>query len=104
MSKWIKKGDKVVVISGNDKTRTGEVLARVGDRVIVRGVNVRKKYRRKTKERAGSVMDMECPVHISNVSLCTEEGKAVRLRVRMVEDAKELYYIDGSKEIVHRKI
>ena len=42
MSRWIKKGDKIVVIAGNDRGKTGEVVARQGQRVIVQGVNIRK--------------------------------------------------------------
>ena len=44
MSKWIRKGDKVVVTSGNDKGKTGEVILRKEDRVVVQGVNIRKKH------------------------------------------------------------
>ena len=40
MSRWIKKGDKIVVIAGNDRGKTGEVVARQGQRVIVQGVNI----------------------------------------------------------------
>lgn len=104
MSKWIKTGDKVIVISGNDKGKTGEVLARSKDSVVVRGVNVRKRHMRKTSQGAGQIITREFPVNISNVNICSAEGNPVRLRARIVEGAKELYYKDGSKEVVHRKI
>lgn len=121
MSKWIKKGDKVIVICGNDKGKIGEVLARVtsedeiekggklisnpGDRVIVRGVNVRKKHMKRTSEsNPGGIVEMETAIHISNVNICSSEGKPVHLKARIVNGVKELYYKDGLKEVVHRQI
>ena len=104
MSKWIKKGDKVVVIAGNDKGKVGEVLARSKDSVIVRGVNVRKRHMKKTSQGAGQIITREFPVHISNVSVCAGDDKPVRLKARVVDGVKELYYKDGAKEVVHRKI
>jgi large subunit ribosomal protein L24 len=68
-SKWIKKGDKVLIIAGNDKGKVGEVLARQKQRVIIQGVNVRKKHVR-TKEKKPEIASIEMPIHISNVSLC----------------------------------
>ena len=53
MSKWIRKGDRVLVIAGNDKGKAGEVLSRDEDRVIVQGINVRKKHMRRTQEMQG---------------------------------------------------
>lgn len=105
MSKWIKKGDKVVVISGNYKGKSGEVLSRLEDRVVVQGVSIRKKHmKRRAQSGPGEIIEMETPIHISNVSLCSPEGRAVRLKARIVNGTKELYYKDGQNEIVHRKI
>ena len=121
MSKWIKKGDKVIVICGNDKGKIGEVLSRItgkiktnkagkviseaGDRVIVQGVNVRKKHMKaKTQSGAGEIIEMETTIHISNVNICSSEGKPVHLKARIVNGVKELYYKDGLKEVVHRQI
>lgn len=104
MSKWIKTGDKVIVISGNYKGTTGEVLARSKDSVMVRGVNVRKRHMKKTSQGAGQIITREFPINVSNVNICSGEGKPVRLRARVVDGVKELYYKDGSNEVVHRKI
>lgn len=104
MSKWIKKGDNVIVIAGNAKGKTGEVLARIEEKVLVKGVNLCTKYQKKTKEAPGKMYTTECPIHISNVNLCGVAGKPVRLKARIVEDKKELYYKDGQNEIVHRTI
>ena len=106
MSKWIRKGDQVVVIAGNDKGKTGKVLARTEERVLVEGINVRKKHLRRTQEtQSGRIIDMEVPIHISNVSLCTKEGKAFRLKARVNADgARDLVYSEGGKEVVYRSV
>ncbi|MCC6127764.1 MAG: 50S ribosomal protein L24 [Chlamydiae bacterium] len=107
MSKWIRKGDQVVVIAGNDKGKKGEVLGRKGeDRVLVQGVNVRKKHLKRTGEtQAGRIVDIEVPIHISNVSLCTKEGKALRVKVKIKADgSRDLVYTDAGKEVVYRSV
>ena len=105
MSKWIKKGDKVVVIAGNDKGKTGEVVARQGERVIVQGINIRKKHaKRRAKTGAGEIHEIEMPVHISNVSLCNAEGKPIKARVRIEGKNKEIFYLEGGKEIPLRQV
>ena len=106
MSKWIRKGDKVVVISGNEKGKTGEVIRRTEDRVLIQGVNIRKKHAKRQKKAPGAeIIEMECPVHISNVAICSEEGRPVKLSVRLnKEGEKELYYSEGNKEVVHRQV
>lgn len=105
MSRWIKKGDKVIVLSGNDKGKIGEVLFRKEDRIIIQGVNIRKKHvKRQTKTGPGSIVEIETPIHVSNVSLCNAEGKPVRLKVKYVDGAKHLYYKDGEAQVLHRQI
>ncbi len=105
MSKWIKKGDKVVVIAGNDRGKMGEVIARRDDRVIVQGINIRKKHmKRRAKAGSGEIHERETPIHISNVSLCNKEGKPVKAKVRLTEGKKELFYLDGQEEVFLRKV
>lgn len=106
MSKWIKKGDKVVVIAGNEKGKVGEVLSRREERVIIQGINIRKKHaKRKTKAGSAEILEMEVPIHISNVSICNSDGKAVKIKVRESKKGeKELFYIDGDKEVAYRQV
>lgn len=106
MSKWIRKGDRVLVVAGNDKGKTGEVVGRSEDRVVVQGVNVRKKHLRRTQQtQGGRIVEMECPIHISNVSLCTKEGKPIRLSSKVKADGeRELIYREGGKEVVYRTV
>lgn len=104
MSKWIKKGDKVIVTSGNYAGKTGEVLSRKDDRVVVQGVNIRKKHmKRRAESGPGEIIEMEKPIHISNVSVCNSEGKPVRLKAKIVDGLKQVYYKDGQNEVVHRQ-
>jgi large subunit ribosomal protein L24 len=106
MSKWIRKGDKVIVTAGNDKGKMGEVITRRADRVIVQGVNIRKKHAKRREKTPGTeILEMEMPFHISNVALCDMDGKAVKVKVRINKSGeKELFYLAGDKEIVLRQV
>lgn len=106
MSKWIKKGDQVLVIAGNEKGKTGAVLSRQEERVVVKGINIRKKHI-KSKERNASsrILELEMPVHISNVVLCDAEGKKIRVKPRATAGGgKELFHVDGGKEMAYRQL
>jgi large subunit ribosomal protein L24 len=106
MSKWIKKGDTVVVISGNDKGKVGEVISRNKERVLVQGVNIRKKHaKRQTKAPGAEIIEIEMPIHISNVSLCNKENRPIKVKARFAADgAKELFYLEQGKEITFRQV
>lgn len=105
MSKWIKKGDKVVIIAGNDKGKVGDVIRKEKERVLVQGVNIRKKHaKRKTKAPGAEILEMEFPIHISNVSLCNAEGKPIKAKVRIHEGKKELIYLENQEEVILRQI
>jgi large subunit ribosomal protein L24 len=106
MSKWIKKGDKVVVVSGNDKGRTGTILRKKGDRVVVQGINIRKKHaKRRAQAQTPTILEIEVPIHISNVQLCDENNKPIKLKVRSTDKGeKELFYLQDKKEVVFRAV
>ena len=78
----IKKGDQVVVVTGRDKGKKGEVLEvlRSDSRIRVQGVNMVKRHRRATQNDAGGIISMEAPVHLSNVAhVDPESGTATRV-------------------------
>jgi len=107
MSKWIRKGDKVVVVSGNEKGKSGEVIARTEDRVVIQGINIRKKHaKRRQKAPGAEILEMEMPLHVSNVALCNADGKPVRAKVRANKKSgeKELYYLEGENEVTLRSV
>ncbi len=106
MSKKIRKGDRVLVIAGNDKGRAGEVLMRTEDRVLIQGVNIRKKHLKRTQETPGGrIVEMEAPIHVSNVCLCDKENQPLKLQVKQDQSGeRKLVYRDGSKEVVYRSV
>ena len=78
----IRKGDKVVVLSGRDKGRTGEVVeVQVKtDRALVRGVNMVKRHQRQTAQQEGGIISKELPIHVSNIALADpKDGKPTRV-------------------------
>lgn len=88
----IKKGDKVQVLSGNDKGKTGEVLEVIpkADKIIVKGVNVRKKHvkARKQGDESG-IISVECAIPSSKVNVvCSKCGKATKIGYKEDKDKK----------------
>jgi|SRR6056297_1033247 len=86
----IVKGDRVKVIRGNDREKEGTVLRvlRDEDRVVVEGVNIRKRHTRPSQaDPDGGIISFEAPIHLSNVMLIDPaSGEASRVRVRVEED------------------
>lgn len=87
----VKKGDKVVVLTGKDKGKTGEILKLVtaDNKVVVRGVNVLTKHKKPTQMSAGGIEKIEAPIHVSNVALIDPKSKkATRVGYKTVGDKK----------------
>ena len=88
----IKKGDTVQILSGNDKGKTGEVLEVIpkADKIIVKGVNVRKKSVKPRKQgEEGGIIPVECAIHSSKVNVvCPKCGKATRIGYEIEKDQK----------------
>jgi large subunit ribosomal protein L24 len=104
-NKWIRKGDKVTVIAGNEKGQQGNVLRRTQDRVIIEGLNIRKKHVKPKQKMQAGIVEMEAPIHISNVSLCDNEGVPVKMKVRLNKEGnRELFYLKAGKEVVYREL
>lgn len=104
-SKKVRSGDKVVVTAGNSRGKIGKVVRVVGDKIVVEGVNLRKKHMRATRTAKGGIIEMEMPIHVSNVRVCVEGDRPVKLHVKEnSEGQRELYYKDGSNEVVYRTL
>lgn len=87
----IKKGDKVVVITGKDKGKTGEVTRVILDenRVVVSGVNIMTKHAKPTQTSAGGLNRVEAPIHASNVALADpKSGKATKVGFKTADGKK----------------
>jgi large subunit ribosomal protein L24 len=87
----IKKGDKVVVLSGKDKGKTGEVTKAFPKeaKVVVAGVNVATRHRKATQANPqGGLERIEAPLHVSKVAIATTDGKPSRVRFEMQDGKK----------------
>lgn len=88
----IKKGDRVVVLSGKDKGKTGEVTKSFpkDGKVIVSGVNVSTRHRKASQTNPqGGLERVEAPMHVSKVAIATADGKPTRVRFE-VQDGKKV--------------
>ena len=94
MAQRIRKGDNVVVITGRDRGKTGEVLRVLPaeNRAIVRGINLVRRHQRQTAREQGGIITKEMPIHLSNISLAEPgDGKPTRIGFRFVEGRKVRY-------------
>jgi large subunit ribosomal protein L24 len=90
MAARIRKGDKVIVLAGRDKGRTGEVIEvrPAQERALVRGVNMVKRHQRQTAQQEGGIISKEAPVHLSNIALADpKDGKPTRVGFKYVGEA-----------------
>jgi large subunit ribosomal protein L24 len=88
MAAKIRKGDRVVVITGKDKGKTGEVIRVIPDesRAVVRGVNVARRHQRQSARDQGGIVAKEMPIHLSNIALTDKDGKATRVGFKFAAD------------------
>ena len=87
----IRKGDRVVVLSGKDKGRTGDVVKAMPKegKVIVSGINVHARHRKPSQTNPqGGIERKEAPLHVSNVAIATADGKPSRVRFEIREGKK----------------
>lgn len=105
-NKKIRKGDEVVAIAGNNRGRTGTVLLRKGDWIVVQGLNVRKKHLRPSQEAPkGRIIEVEKPIHASNLKVSVEGATAVKLKVRNNEKGdRQFVYKNEDQEVVYRSV
>jgi large subunit ribosomal protein L24 len=99
----IKKGDKVVVITGRDKGRNGEVLRvlRAENRVIVQGVNMMKRHTKPGAGQAGGIVEKEAPIHVSNVAhVDPKSSKPTRVGYKILGDGRKVRFAKRSGEVL----
>jgi large subunit ribosomal protein L24 len=93
MGAKIKKGDKVVVLTGRDKGRSGEVIeVHPSDaRALVRGVNMVKRHQKQTAQQEGGIISKELPIHLSNLAVADpKDGKPTRIGFKVLTDGKRV--------------
>ena len=99
----LKKGDNVVVITGKDKGKEGEIVKVLKDknRVIVTGVNKAKKHEKPSMNSAGGINEKELSIHISNVAaLDPKDNVATKVGYKNLEDGKKVRFSKKSGEII----
>src|SRR5512146_3012198 len=98
----IKKGDTVVVVSGRDKGRSGEVLRVLPSegRLIVQGVHVDRRHTKQSLGNPGGIIDNELTIHISNVAhIDPQSGKPTRVGYKLLDDGRKVRIARGSGEV-----
>lgn len=101
----IKKGDQVVVLSGRDKGKRGEVLKvhPKESRVVVQGVMMIKRHEKPGPQGTGGITRREAAIHVSNVSLIDPStDRATRVGVKVLEDGRKVRVARGSGEVIDR--
>ena len=103
MANRIKKGDQVVVTTGKDKGKQGEVIRVDGDRVVVSNINLVKRHTKPNPQAgvAGGVVEREASIHISNVMpFNPATGKGERIGFKVLEDGRKLRVFRSSGEAI----
>ena len=102
MAAKIKKGDKVVVLTGKDKGKTGEVIRVMPaeNRALVRGVNVARRHQRQTARDQGGIISKETPIHLSNVAIADNDGKPTRVGFRFDKDGQKVRFAKRSGDVI----
>lgn len=105
MAAKIKKGDRVVVLTGRDKGKRGEVLKVMPaeSRVLVQGVNIVKRHTRASMQSQGGIVEKEAPVHVSNVAhIDPKTDKPTRVGFKALEDGRKVRFAKASGEVIDR--
>jgi large subunit ribosomal protein L24 len=103
MAAKIKKGDKVVVMTGRDKGKTGEVRQVSPDdrRAIVAGVNLVRRHTRQTAQTEGGILTKEAPIHLSNLAIADpKSGKPTRVGFKILDDGRKVRVAKRSGDLI----
>ena len=103
MAAKIRKGDRVVVLTGKDKGRSGEVIEvnPKDNRATVRGINIVRKHQRQTANQEGGIISREAPVHISNLAIADpKDDKPTRIGFKTLTDGRKVRVAKRSGETI----
>ncbi len=103
MAAKIKKGDRVVVLTGRDSGRTGEVVQVIPkeERALVRGVNLVKKHQKQTMNQEGGIISKEAPIHLSNLAVADpKDGKPTRVGFKVLDDGRKVRFAKRSGDLI----
>lgn len=99
----VKKGDKVVVLAGKDKGKSGEIvrIVREDRRAFVSGVNMVKRHTKQSQTEAGGIVEKEASIHLSNIALLDpKDGKATRIGYKQLDDGRKVRFAKRSGEVI----
>ncbi|WP_208435662.1 50S ribosomal protein L24 [Bartonella phoceensis] len=100
----IRRGDRVVVLSGKDKGCSGEVIkvSPKENRALVRGINMIKRHQRQTQKQEAGIISREAPIHLSNLAIADpKDGSPTRVGFRMNENGSKVRFAKRSGEVIN---
>jgi large subunit ribosomal protein L24 len=103
MAAKIKKGDKVVVITGRDKGKSGEVLnvSPTEGRATVRGINLVKRHTKATMQNEGGIITKEAAIQLSNLQIADpKDGKPSRVGFKILDDGRKVRFAKRSGDLI----
>jgi large subunit ribosomal protein L24 len=102
----IKKGDQVVVLTGRDRGKKGEVIQVMPQetRALVRGVNMVRRHQRQSASQEGGIVSKEAPIHLSNLALeDPKDGKPTRIGFKKLTDGRKVRFAKRSGEMIEKR-
>ena len=103
MAAKIRKGDKVIVLNGRDKGRTGEVfeVRPTDNKALVRGVNLVKRHQKQTQAQEGGIISKEAPIQLSNLAIADpKDGKPTRVGFKILDDGRKVRVAKRSGDLI----
>ena len=103
MAAKIKKGDKVVVLTGRDTGRSGEVISvsPKDEKALVRGVNMVKRHQKQSMNQEGGIISKEAPIHLSNLAVADpKDGKPTRVGFKILDDGRKVRFAKKSGDLI----
>ena len=103
MAAKLKKGDRVIVLAGKDKGKSGEIVQVMPaeERAIVRGINMVKRHQRQTQAQEGGIINKEASIHLSNLALADpKDSKPTRVGFTVKEDGTKVRVAKRSGDVI----
>lgn len=99
----LKKNDTVIITTGKDKGKTGRILKidHKNERVVVQGTNmVKKAMRKKNQQDKGGIIEIEAPIHVSNVAIVTKGGEPSKIGYKVDDKGKKVRFAKKTGEVI----
>lgn len=103
MAAKLKKGDRVIVLAGKDKGKSGEIVQVMPaeERALVRGINLVKRHQRQTQVQEGGIITKEAPIHLSNLAIADpKDNKPTRVGFEVKEDGTKVRVAKRSGDVI----